>query len=120
MVIAQRLVRKICTNCCTHTAPTEQQITAFRQHGIAPPQQLVVPVGCDSCYQAGYRGRTGIYEVIRMDREIQSLIFTDALQSDIEEAAVKAGTSLMLHQALKKAAAGITSFEEVYRVVADA
>lgn len=120
MVIAQRLVRKICTNCCEYADPTEQQVDIFQQHGITPPERLVVPVGCDSCYQAGYRGRTGIYELIRMDREIQSLIFADALHSTIEEAAVNSGTSLMLHQALKKAAAGITSFEEVYRVVADA
>jgi type IV pilus assembly protein PilB len=120
LVIAQRLVRKICTNCCDHAEPTEQQVALFDQHGIAPPERLVVPVGCDSCYQAGYRGRTGIYEVIRVDREIQALIFSGALHSTIEEAAVKAGTSLMLKQALRKAAAGLTSFEEVYRVVADA
>jgi len=120
LVIAQRLVRKICTNCCDHAEPTERQVALFDQHGIAPPERLVVPVGCDSCYQAGYRGRTGIYEVIRVDREIQALIFSGALHSTIEEAAVKAGTSLMLKQALKKAAAGLTSFEEVYRVVADA
>ena len=120
MVIAQRLVRKICTNCCDHVAPTDRQIAAFRRHGIAPPEQLAVPVGCDSCYKAGYRGRTGIYEVIRVDKKIQSLIFAGALQSTIEEAAVEAGTNLMLKQALKKAASGVTSFEEVYRVVADA
>jgi type IV pilus assembly protein PilB len=120
MVIAQRLVRRICTNCCDHTTPTKQQTAEFTQHGIDPPEQLAVPVGCDSCYQSGYRGRTGIYEVIRVNREIQSLIFSGALQSTIEETAVKSGTNLMLTQALKKAAAGVTSFEEVYRVVADA
>ncbi|MGD8701428.1 MAG: ATPase, T2SS/T4P/T4SS family [Desulfosarcina sp.] len=120
MVIAQRLVRKICLNCCEQTAPTDQQKATFDQHGITPPEHLVVPVGCDSCFQAGYRGRTGIYEVIRVDREIQSLIFSGALHSTIEEAAIKAGTNLMLTQALKKAAAGITAYDEVYRVVADA
>ncbi len=120
MVIAQRLVRKICPNCCESVPPTERQAAVFRQHGLAVPDQLVVPVGCESCYQAGYRGRTGIYEMIRVDKEIQTLIFTGALQSTIEETAVKSGTDLMFTQALKKAAAGITSFEEVYRVVADA
>jgi type IV pilus assembly protein PilB len=120
LVVAQRLVRKICTNCCETTEPNARQIDIFQEHGVTPPVHLVVPVGCDSCYASGYRGRTGIYEVIRVDREIQSLIFSDALHSTIEEAAVSAGTSLMLKQALKKAASGITSFEEVYRVVADA
>lgn len=120
LVVAQRLVRKICPNCCEQTPPTPQQIDIFHKHDITPPAHVVVPVGCDSCYQAGYRGRTGIYEVIRVDREIQALIFAGALHSTIEEAAVKAGTHLMLEQALKKAAVGLTSFEEVYRVVADA
>lgn len=120
LVVAQRLVRKICPNCCEHTPPTPQQVAVFQQHDIKPPTNVAVPVGCESCYQAGYRGRTGIYEVIRVDREIQSLIFAGALHSTIEEAAVKTGTHLMLRQALKKAAAGVTSFEEVYRVVADA
>jgi type IV pilus assembly protein PilB len=120
MVIAQRLVRKICTNCCESVTPSEKQIAVFHRHGIAPPQRLVTPVGCDSCFQAGYRGRTGIYEVIQVDREIQNLIFSGALHSTIEEAAVKSGTGLMFNQALKKAAAGITSFDEVYRVAADA
>ncbi len=120
MVIAQRLVRKICTNCCEHAVPTERQAAIFDRHGIPVPDRLAVPVGCESCYQAGYRGRTGIYELIRVDREIQRLIFEGALQSTIEESAVRSGTNLMLTQALKKAADGITSFEEVYRVVADA
>ena len=120
MVIAQRLVRKICPNCCKRAEPTTQQAATFEAHGIPVPDHLVLPVGCDSCFKAGYRGRTGIYEIIRVDREIQALIFAGALQSTIEEAAVGAGTNLMLTQALKKAAAGITSFHEVFRVVADA
>ena len=120
MVIAQRLVRKICRNCCEFVAPDERQIEVFNQQSISVPEQLVVPVGCDSCYRSGYSGRTGIYEVIRVDNEIQELIFKGALQNTIEETAVKSGTNLMLKQALKKAAAGTTSFEEVYRVVADA
>ncbi len=120
MVIAQRLVRKICSNCCEFVAPDERQIEVFNQQSISVPEQLVVPVGCDSCYRSGYSGRTGIYEVIRVDNEIQELIFKGALQNTIEETAVKSGTNLMLKQALKKAAAGTTSFEEVYRVVADA
>ncbi len=120
MIVAQRLVRKICPSCCQQVAPTDRQLAVFERHGITPPDHLVVPVGCDSCFQAGYRGRTGIYELIRVDAEIQALIFSGALHRTIEETAVGAGTSLMLVQALKKAAAGVTSFDEVYRVVADA
>jgi type IV pilus assembly protein PilB len=77
-------------------------------------------VGCGSCYQSGYRGRTGIYEVLGVDRAIGELIFGGALHSTIEDAAVKAGTSLMYRQALKKAVQGVTTLEEVFRVAADA
>ncbi len=117
LVIAQRLVRKICLNCYETKPPTEEDIALFDKNGVTPPKELAVPVGCESCYQAGYTGRTGIYEIIRVDRDIQELIFAGALQSTIEEAAVKAGTHLMIKQALRKAATGITSLEEVYRVV---
>jgi type IV pilus assembly protein PilB len=120
MVIAQRLVRVICPHCCDSVPPTPEQVETFKRHNVTVPDQLVVPAGCDSCHQSGYRGRKGIYEVIRVNKEIQSLIFTGALQSTIEETAVKSGTDLMLKQALKKASAGITSMEEVYRVTVDA
>jgi type II secretory ATPase GspE/PulE/Tfp pilus assembly ATPase PilB-like protein len=76
-------------------------------------------VGCDRCYKSGYSGRTGIYEVIKIDKEIEALIFSGALKSTIEAAAIKAGTSLMFRQALRKVIQHVTSMDEVYRVVAD-
>jgi type II secretory ATPase GspE/PulE/Tfp pilus assembly ATPase PilB-like protein len=75
-------------------------------------------VGCDSCLNSGYSGRSGIYEVLQVDREIQDLIFEGALSSRIEDAAIKSGTSLMLKQGLKKVTNRTTSLEEVLRVVA--
>jgi type II secretory ATPase GspE/PulE/Tfp pilus assembly ATPase PilB-like protein len=76
-------------------------------------------VGCEGCYNSGYRGRSGVYEVIQVDRAIASLIFSGALNEDIKDAAVRAGTHLMFKQALKKVAQQATSFEEITRVIAD-
>jgi type IV pilus assembly protein PilB len=82
--------------------------------------ELLRPAGCETCHNSGYKGRTGIYEILEVDRTIEDLIFKGAFRSAIEEAAVTAGTTLLLKQALKKAAHQVTSMEEVFRVVADA
>lgn len=120
LVVAQRLMRKICKDCFDQVEPTSADKEPFVQNDLEPPNQIPKPVGCDNCYHSGYRGRTGIYEVITVTREIEELIFTGALQSTIEDVAVKAGTSLMFKQALKKVINQISSLEEVYRVVAHA
>jgi len=120
MVVAQRLVRRVCPHCVQHAAPTAEEAALFARQGLTAPPLLARAVGCGSCYQSGYRGRTGIYEVLRVDRAIGELIFGGALHSTIEDAAVKAGTSLMYRQALKKAVRGVTTLEEVFRVAADA
>jgi type IV pilus assembly protein PilB len=120
MVVAQRLMRRVCPQCAEHAAPTPEEAAVFSRQGLTPPPALARAVGCESCYKSGYRGRIGIYEVLRTDRAIGELIFSGALHSTIEDAAVKAGTSLMYRQALKKATQGVTTLEEVFRVVADA
>ena len=120
MVVAQRLVRRLCPNCSTRTAPAPEERDIFVRNGLEAPVEISKAVGCESCYHSGYKGRTGIYEVIQVDREIQELIFTGSIQNRIEDAAVEAGTSLMLKQALKKVVAQVTTLEEVFRVVANA
>ncbi len=118
MVVAQRLLRKLCPHCATKAEPTQEERDVFIQNGLEPPPELPKAVGCDSCLNSGYSGRAGIYEVIQVDRDIQALIFDGSLSSLIEDAAVKAGTSLMLKQGLKKVTAQATSLEEVFRVIA--
>ncbi|MFZ0613658.1 MAG: GspE/PulE family protein, partial [Desulfobacterales bacterium] len=68
----------------------------------------------------GYNGRIGIFEVLEVDRAMEELISAGAIHSRIQEIAVKAGTSLMFKQALKKVAGQVTSIEEIQRVVANA
>jgi len=120
MVVAQRLLRKICPKCSVVGSPTSEEKKLFERNGLEPPVELLRPAGCETCHNSGYKGRTGIYEILEVDRTIEGLIFEGAFRSAIEDAAVTAGTTLLLKQALKKAAGKITSMEEVYRVVADA
>ena len=118
MIVAQRLLRKICPHCSTMVPTRSEDKKAFVRNGLEPPVELPKANGCDNCRQSGYRGRTGIYEVLEVDRAIEELIFNGALHSTIEDAAIKSGTSLLLKQALKKAVNGETSLEEVFRVAA--
>jgi type IV pilus assembly protein PilB len=118
MVVAQRLLRKICPHCSTMVpcGPKAKQI--FIRKGLKPPAELPKANGCDSCHQSGYSGRTGIFEVLEIDRAMEELIFSGALHSTIEETAIKSGTSLLITQALKKVINQVTSLEEVFRVAA--
>ncbi len=118
MIVAQRLLRKICPHCSTMVPTGSEDKKAFVRNGLEPPVELPKANGCENCRQSGYRGRTGIYEVLEVDRAIEELIFNGALHSTIEDAAIKSGTSLLLKQALKKAVNGETSLEEVFRVAA--
>lgn len=117
MVVAQRLLRRLCPHCSTQAEPTQEDRDVFVQNGLDPPPILPKAVGCDSCFNSGYSGRAGIYEVVQIDREIQELIFAGSLHRLIEDAAIKAGTSLMLRQALKKVIARITTLDEIFRVI---
>ncbi len=119
MVVAQRLVRTLCPNCFVFQAPTDQEKQMFIQNDLEPPAEVAKAVGCESCFNSGYRGRIGVYEVIAVDRTIEKLIFGGALHREIEDAAKAAGTTLMFKQALKKAARKLTSIEEVMRVIVD-
>ena len=120
MVVAQRLIRRICPRCCAMVDPRSDEREVFIQNGLEPPNELAKPKGCDYCHHTGYNGRTGVYEVLHVDRTLEELIFAGAPHSKIEEAAVISGTNLLLQQALKKVVNGITSLEEVFRVTPNA
>ncbi len=119
LVVAQRLLRVLCPACIQKRPITDSEKEVFQKIDIDPPAEIAEPGGCESCFQSGYRGRTGIYEVIIVDRAIRDLIFSGAMHSVIEDTAIKSGATLMYTQALKKVARQITSFEEISRVVID-
>ena len=118
IIVAQRLLRKICARCATTRpiAPAEREV--FARNKLEPPSEVPEPKGCEYCHNTGYRGRVGIYEVLRVDREIEQMIYRGALTSEIEDVAARGGTVLLKHQSLQKVVQQITSVEEALRVVA--
>jgi type IV pilus assembly protein PilB len=120
LVSAQRLLRRVCPRCASEVVPTPEQSEIFVRNELDPPAKMAKAEGCDVCSNAGYKGRLGVYEIIQVDRNMEELIFSGAIRSMIEEAAVKAGTSLLLKQGLKQVLYQATSLDEVLRVIADA
>ncbi|PLX43368.1 MAG: type II secretion system protein GspE [Deltaproteobacteria bacterium] len=116
-ILAQRLVRKLCPTCREPYTPEDAELS---QLGIArealPEGVLYRAMGCDECKNTGYKGRTGIYELLVLADAVRSHITSNADASTIKRAAMKAGMLTLREDGAKKAAAGITSASEVIRV----
>lgn len=130
--IAQRLVRKLCTNCKHERAITEDEKKIVHsiwdtavangknmdQFGVKPDVINVwVADGCDQCGHTGYKGRLGIFEVVQMDASIEHIILQNPTERDIKAIADKQGTLDMREDGLIKILQGITDFPEVQSVV---
>ncbi|MBA7689954.1 Type II secretion system protein E [subsurface metagenome] len=113
-VIGQRLVRKICENCKTPFKPTEAQLIQLR---LTPEdvkgKEFYYGKGCDRCNNTGYRGRTGIFEVMVFNDEIRDLIMNNASTSILRAAGQKAGMKLLRDNGLAIIYDGITTIDEV-------
>jgi type IV pilus assembly protein PilB len=120
LIIAQRLARRLCKNCRTKLdIPAE----ALLKEGFTPEEietglQIFGPVGCTQCTD-GYKGRTGIYEVMPVSEEIGRIIMTGGSVLDIKQQAVREGVWGLRKSALKKVMDGITSLDEINRVTVD-
>jgi general secretion pathway protein E len=114
-LIAQRLVRRLCPDCRRPDTATEADRALL---GDVLPAGATVwrAVGCPTCRSDGYRGRTGIYELIEADEAFQALIHDGASEAALTQAARRSGPGL-LEDGIAKIAAGATSVEEVARVV---
>jgi len=119
-VVAQRLARRLCPACRELTDVTEAYVTergfTFEEIGSGP---LYVPSvgGCDECHNRGYRGRIGIFEVMEMDAELTRLYLAQASTDLLRAAALASGMKTLRRDALEKVFAGLTSLDEVARVV---
>ena len=129
MIIAQRLVRKLCDQCKQpDPQPKSEQLEAAKKalgnlHSsdeidAAKLQalQFFKAVGCDACDHVGYKGRLGLYEIMRMNNELRRLILAQTSSLELEKAALKNGMINLEQAGLVKALKGETSLDEVYRV----
>jgi general secretion pathway protein E len=114
-LIAQRLVRVTCPQCRAATPTPAASRQPFIDVGLEPPEELWHGRGCPHCAGTGFRGRTGIYEVVTVDDEIRDLIYQDRSEREIELRALGHADSLR-KSALRLAADGTTSLEEAVRV----
>lgn len=117
-VVAQRLVRKVCVNCRKEYfyEPNELKEMGFPE---AEGKEMTAykGTGCESCGQTGYLGRSAIGEILIVTEEIRELVFSGASVNAIRDVAVKNGMKTMRDNGVKKALEGLTTFEEVLRVV---
>jgi len=119
VVVAQRLVRKICSACIERYKPEKEAIKFFAsQFGSkVEKQDFYQGKGCEECGGTGYKGRIGIFEILEVNDQIRDLILKRVAAEEIKERAAKAGMVGMLADGLDKIAAGLTTAEEVLRVV---
>ena len=118
VVLAQRLARRICEKCKTAVATPTQTVAAFLEKCDARPRQLCRGAGCDQCRQSGYKGRIGIYELLLMDDDLRDLIGCNPSLTALRHTARDKGMRTLAEDDLQKAAAGLTTVEEIMRVTA--
>jgi general secretion pathway protein E len=112
-VVAQRLVRIICPHCREEYRPVDLHA------GVTLPEKLYRGRGCDKCFGLGTLGRTAIYEILPIDQELCSMIIRRCHSGEIKEYAVARGMKTLRDDGIARAAAGVTTIEEVLRVTQD-
>ncbi|MGE0442696.1 MAG: type IV-A pilus assembly ATPase PilB [Gemmatimonadales bacterium] len=116
LVVAQRLVRRICSNCKGPAKYKEEELKALGDEN-APARQLPFQkgAGCDMCGGTGYKGRAGLYEVMAMSHELRRMILRGGSVAELREQAVKDGMLTLRMDGLKKIERGVTTLEEVVK-----
>jgi len=116
LICAQRLVRRICKDCAE---PVEMPPQALIDEGFTPEEAKTVQImkgkGCATCNKTGYKGRTGLYEVMEVDDEIKELVLVGASALELKKKAIERGMITLRRSGLTKVAQGWTTLEEVAR-----
>jgi type II secretory ATPase GspE/PulE/Tfp pilus assembly ATPase PilB-like protein len=127
-MIGQRLVRRLCEDCKEEKSPDAETMKRIKEAleklpgeekaGISPGKaKFYVGRGCDKCQGIGYKGRIGIYEILTMNEEVSKMILSNkSSEYDMRSVGIKYGMVTMIQDGLLKAAQGITSIDEVFRV----
>ena len=120
-VLAQRLARKLCSHCCEMYQPSTEELLQSRvAPDVAAASDGMVfyrKKGCPRCNQTGYKGRVGVYQLLTMTESIAQLAVARASREDVERAAMDSGMRSLWDDGLAKVAAGLTSVEELARVL---
>ncbi|QFU01334.1 Putative type II secretion system protein E [Halomonas sp. THAF5a] len=116
LVIAQRLVRRLCEHCRERRSTESQDVEWLEAVGLPVPQEAWYPVGCERCDGLGYRERTGVFEIWQPTPQDHALLLRHADDAVLRRALRERGETLMLADGLEKAADGITSLREIYRM----
>src|SRR5438093_6618915 len=115
-VLAQRLVRRLCPECREAVAPTAGEASVLEQLGLSRVLPLRKAVGCSVCGSSGYRGRTGIYELVLIDDGLRRLIHDRTGEPALRDACARAGARSLLVDGARWLADGTTSLAELLRV----
>jgi type II secretory ATPase GspE/PulE/Tfp pilus assembly ATPase PilB-like protein len=115
LVMAQRLVRRICTECRAPYAPTDKELMLLNLNEEDRKKPLFAGKGCGRCRKTGYFGRTGIFELMPLTKEIRRVIFENGDQEKIRAAALSQGMKTLRISAMEKLFAGVTTVKEVLK-----
>jgi general secretion pathway protein E len=116
-VVAQRLVRRVCSRCRAFASPPPEEQFAYEKEMGEPAPRLYYGEGCNFCAGTGYRGRTGVFEVLAVSEEIRRLLLKGASASQVKAQALKEGIIPMWRDGMMKVKEGITTPYEVIRNV---
>lgn len=121
LVIAQRLARRLCKNCKKPAQIPRQSLLemGFTEEDLDNPENVIYEaVGCDECRE-GYKGRVGVYEVMKINEDISRIIMEDGNAIEIKDAALKNGFRDLRRSGIMKVLQGLTTIQEMYRVTSD-
>lgn len=118
-IVSQRLVRKLCNKCKEETTLNEEYLDSVGyETDPENPPTFYKPIGCKHCNRTGYKGRVAIHEVLLMSDTIEASIVKGARANELEELAIEEGMQTLRQDGYEKAAQGLTTIQEILRVVA--
>jgi len=115
-VVAQRLIRKLCSHCRAPYDPDPVTLEPFRQLGLRMPDRFFIGQGCERCRKSGYLGRTGIHEAYPIDEDFREIIMLRSPASKFRELARRKGIPFMHEDGWLRVLAGETTLDEILRV----
>jgi type II secretory ATPase GspE/PulE/Tfp pilus assembly ATPase PilB-like protein len=119
-VVSQRLARSVCPHCAEPLEdPPDSLMEEFKKNQIEGPYNLQAGKGCHHCLQTGFKGRLGLYEVLLVTETLRSMIMRGSIKARLQAEAERGGMKNLYRHGLEKVAQGLTTFEEIKRVLMD-